>query len=163
MPYQSSPKLCPFCSCVRDKTPSEWLCIIPVFINGRKHFPKLCLLLNRKNHAIKIKKENKTKQLWQEFRKYQGKYNLNCPFSPHWVLCHFYPACLKMDLFCLQWENNCVDNLLRTITYLRSVTVREFQQNLCHHGSSWMLLHICTHRMWHSWHSTAIWMEEKIL
>lgn len=29
-----------------------------------------------------------------------------------------------MDLFCLQWENNGVDNLLRTITYLRSHSQR---------------------------------------
>ena len=66
-----------------------------------------------------------------------------------------------MALFCLQWENNSVDNLFRTITYLRSVIVRELQQSLCHHGSSWMLLHIHTHLMWHSWHSIVIWIAAK--
>lgn len=62
-----------------------------------------------------------------------------------------------MALFCLLWENNSVDNLFRTITYLRSVIVRELQQSLCHHRSSWMLLHISIYLVWHSWHSIAIW------
>lgn len=52
------PSSAPLVSCVRDKTLSEWLCIIPMFINGRKHFPKFCLFLNRKNHTIKKIKNN---------------------------------------------------------------------------------------------------------
>lgn len=61
----------------------------------------------------------------------------------------------------MQWENNSIDNLFRTITYLGSVIVRELQQSLCHHRSSWMLLYIHTHLMWYSWHSTAIWIAQK--
>lgn len=102
-------------------------------------------------------KKKKPKTLWEVFRKYRGKYNWNCPFLSHsefYVI--FYPACLKMALFCLQWENNSVDNLFRTITYLRSAIVGELLQSLCHHRSSWMLLRIHTHTMWHSWHSIVI-------